>query len=179
MIEPRTAQTPSLDTTRLKLVCFDESCITPEYLGWLNDKAHMQWSRQKLFDHSRASCLDHLRSFEGTSNHYWSIRVKETGEAVGTASAYRTEQAADIGILIAPKAKGTGYGAEAWGAIMDFLFRVVGVDTVTGGTVVGNLAMVRIFERWKMEQFSRVYSEQYLAEIVRFQLTREQWNALS
>lgn len=129
---------------------FEEASITPEYLGWLNDRSLMRYSRQRYRVHTRDSSLEYLRAFAGSPNHFWSVRRVADGAPIGTMTAFLEpeEGTADVGILIG--VPGRGYGREAWGQAMRVLFEDRGLRRVTGGTVADNLAMVRIFLAWGM-----------------------------
>ena len=129
---------------------FDESSITPEYLGWLNDRVLLRYSRQRYRRHTRESSLEYLRSFEGSPSRFWSVRRSADGVQVGTMTAFLDpdEGTGDLGILIG--VPGRGYGREAWGLGMRALFQDLGLRRVTGGTVAENSPMVRIFLAWGM-----------------------------
>jgi RimJ/RimL family protein N-acetyltransferase len=132
---------------------FGPELITGEYLGWLNDKSLMRYSRQRLTSHTRDTALDYLRSFANSPNKFWAIYRRTDRLHIGTMTAYvdRSAGSADIGILVGhAEARGKGFGREAWGLAMDYLFRVAGVEKVTGGTSALNAAMVRVFHHWQM-----------------------------
>ena len=138
----------------VELCPFEEQLITDTYLGWLNDKDLMRYSRQRLEHHTRESSMAYLRSFEDSSNKFWSIHRRADRLHIGTMTAYVdiVDGVADIGILVGhPAARGGGFGREAWGLAMDYLFRVEKVRKVTGGTSAPNVAMVRIFLHWQMK----------------------------
>lgn len=169
---------------RVELHRFTEECITEEYLAWLNDRQLMRFSRQSTLEHTRKSCLDYMKSFEGTRNILWSVRMNENLQ-VGTMTAYLDESAliADIGILIGhPAARGQGIGADAWGAAMKYLFDNLHVTKVTGGTVAPHAHMIAIFQRWGMKRENVQTKELVLNgiayDVVRFGIAREDWLAI-
>jgi RimJ/RimL family protein N-acetyltransferase len=137
----------------IELGPFGPELITDTYLSWLNDKSLMRYSRQRFTHHTRDTSLAYLRSFENSPNKFWAIYRRADRLHIGTMTAYvdRSARTADIGILVGhTEARGRGFGREAWGQAMDYLFRVEGVDKVTGGTSALNAAMVRVFHYWQM-----------------------------
>ena len=100
---------------RLTIKLFVEDNITDEYLGWLNDRELMRYSRQRLRVHTRESCEDYLRGFANSSNFFWNIARREDGGQVGTITAYvdSISRVADIGLMIGHQS--VGYGGEAFG----------------------------------------------------------------
>lgn len=55
---------------------------------------------------------------------------------------------ADIGLLIGERdAWGKGYGYEAWQRLMDHLLNDHALRKITGGTVSGNVGMIKIMQR--------------------------------
>lgn len=161
---------------------FGPELITGEYLGWLNDKSLMRYSRQRLVDHTRESSLDYLRSFEGSPNKFWAIYRRADRLHIGTMTAYidRAAGSADIGILVGhAEARGQGFGREAWGLAMDYLFRMEGVEKVTGGTSALNAAMVRVFHHWQM-RLEEVEKDAEMidgrpVDVLRFGMRQDEW----
>jgi len=168
--------------TMVELGPFGPDLITGEYLGWLNDKSLMRYSRQRLTSHTRDTALDYLRSFESSPNKFWAIYRRPDRLHIGTMTAYvdRAAGSADIGILVGhAEARGRGFGREAWGLAMDYLFRVEGVDNVTGGTSALNTAMVRVFHHWQM-RLEEVEKDAEMidgrpADVLRFGMLRNEW----
>jgi RimJ/RimL family protein N-acetyltransferase len=167
---------------RVDLIPFHEQCITDDYLSWLNDKNLLRYSKQRLREHDRESCFAYLKSFEGSPNKFWAIRRRSDRLHIGSATAYvdLADRVADVGILIGHcSVRGNGFGREAWGQIMDFLFQVENLRKVTGGTLAANLPMVRIFLHWRMA-LEGVRREQELveaipADVLLFGMLREEW----
>jgi len=148
-------KTPRIPGDRVELRPFTEALISEEYLGWLNDKTLMQYSRQRHLSHTRESCREYLQSFESTPHCFWATYWKAPELHIGTMTAYvdPTSNVADLGILIGHRmARECGVGREAWGLAMGYLFAEEGLRRVTGGTVAWNVPMIRIFEHWGMKR---------------------------
>lgn len=161
---------------------FDERLITETYLGWLNDKSLMRYSRQRFLHHTWESSRAYLKSFEGSPNKFWSIHRQADDLQIGTltASLDVVDQVGDIGILIGhAEARGKGFGREAWGLAMDHLFRAENLRKITGGTSALNVPMVRIFLSWQMtlEGIRREQElvDEYPADVLLFGTLKTEW----
>jgi RimJ/RimL family protein N-acetyltransferase len=169
----------TLTGRQLELVPFTPACITGEYLGWLNDRELMRYSRHRFTEHTPTTALAYLAGFPGTPSHFWSIRRLGGSRAVGTASARvdGLSGVADMGFLVGEPGK--GIGRETCELVIDFLLRHAGLRKVTGGTLRANAAMVRIFEDLGM-CVEGVQREQELVEghpcdVVLFGLLASEW----
>jgi RimJ/RimL family protein N-acetyltransferase len=167
---------------RVRLAAFSERHITPEYIGWLNDRDLMRFSRQRLRKHDPLSCLEFLNGFAGTPHLFWSVERVADGVAVGTLTAYvdTANLTADLGILIGhPSASGTGCGREAWGLALQHGFEALGLRKITGGTPARHRAMVRIFQHWDMTlegtQRQQVLLDDGPDDVLLFGILREEW----
>jgi len=159
------------------LAKFDQSCINDLYLQWLNNKEFLKFSRQSRKKHSFDSCLQYLKSFENTSNIFWSVQ-NENNEILGTMTAYidKESQTADLGIMIGKP--GQGYGKTAWGEALDYLFHSE-IRKITGGTLYANKSMIAIFEHWGMQREGLLRKQELLNgvehDVVRYGLLKEEW----
>jgi RimJ/RimL family protein N-acetyltransferase len=166
----------------VELGAFGPELITDAYLSWLNDKSLMRYSRQRFVHHTRESAVAYLRSFENSPNKFWAIYRRADRLHIGTMTAYVEPAArtADVGILVGhAEARARGYGREAWGVAMDYLFRVERVQKVTGGTSALNAAMVRVFHHWRM-RLEEVRRDAEMidgrpAEVLRFGMLSREW----
>jgi len=159
-----------------------QTLISDSYIGWLNDKELMRFSEQSRKLHTKESCLQYLKGFEGSCNCFWSIHSLSDDKQIGTMTAYIDEesQVADIGILIGDySARGTGFGKEAFGLAIYYLFNVRNLRKVTGGTVEQNVAMIKIFEHHKMTREGTLRKQQLLNDqpfdIIRYGILKEEW----
>ena len=156
----------NLISSRLRLRPFRLADIGSTYLGWLNDPEVTRFSNQRFRDHTSQSCSAYLQSFVKTSNSFLLIEELDGTRPIGTATVYRKTYhgTADIGLMIGNKlCWGSGYGFEAWQAILEALLTDPGIRKVTGGTVRSNLAMLRIMEKSGME-LEAVHSAQELID---------------
>lgn len=137
---------------RLTFKRFAEASITPEYLAWLNDKTLLQYSRQRLHAHTYETARAYLRSFESGGGFLWSIERTADATPIGTLSVHCDEiGVGEFGPLIgAAAARGLGFGREASGMAIAFLFDVVRARRVTAGASEPNVAMNRCCRHWGM-----------------------------
>ncbi len=89
---------------------------------------------------------------------------------MGTVTAYVIDRTAAVGLLIGHP--GLGYGGEAFGAVLAYLFEYEEMRKIVIGTQRANEPMVRIALRWGMR---RIPSEQ--GDIHRFAIPRAEWIA--
>lgn len=140
--------------TKVELRSFNESCITADYLSWLNDPQVLRFSNQRFRQHTRESCLRYLATFDATPHYFLAIHDRESGDMIGTMTAYVNENhgTADMGILVGNRSVwGQGIGCDAWSTLMAYLLNVRGLRKVTGGTLACNVGMIKIMERSGMQ----------------------------
>lgn len=145
------AETPVIETARLRILSFGARHLTSRYVGWLNDAEVVRFSDQRFCRHTEASCRAYLKSFEGTPHYFWAIELKDDRVGhVGNMNAYVDihHGTADVGILIGEKsAWGQGYGLEAWIAVCQWLLSSGNVRKVTAGTLSVNKPMLAIMRK--------------------------------
>jgi RimJ/RimL family protein N-acetyltransferase len=129
---------------------FDQTNLTPEYLGWLRDPELMKYSNQRFREHDLTSCQRYLDSFRESGNQFFAIYFQ--GLFAGTMTAYLTKvhKTADMGLMIGAQCRGKGLGRDAWKTLMEHLLQT-GTRKVTGGTLRCNRVMVRIMESSGMQ----------------------------
>ncbi len=153
------AKAPTLETKRLTLTAFADAHLTERYVAWLNDPEVVRYSEQRHRRHTLDSCRDFVRSFADGPSHLWAIVAKD--RALGhigniNSAVDAPNRTADVAILIGDrKAWGRGLGAEAWGAVVDFLLGAGGMRKVTAGAMAANAAMVKIMRNAGMTEEGR------------------------
>lgn len=140
--------------SKVSLRLFHKDDITDKYIGWLNDPQVVRFSNQRFITHDRENCLKYLDSFVNTDNLFLSVRRNDTGQAIGTMSAYisRHHSTVDIGILIGELLVwGKGYGQDAWNTLTQWLLTQDSTRKITGGALACNQAMIHIMEHSGMK----------------------------
>ncbi len=142
--------TPTLHGRRVRLRPMQADDITDTHLGWLHDAEVVRYSNQRFVQHTPQSCLAYLRSFDASPNHYLSVRLADSEQAVGTLTAYVNPHhgTADIGILMGERSVwGQGLGLEAFGLLADWLAVQPGMRKLSCGTLSCNRAMLKLAQR--------------------------------
>jgi len=171
-------------TERLRIIPFTAEFLTEHYVNWLNDPEVVRYSEQRFKHHSISSCREYMESFDGSPNFFWAVSTRGKGsEYIGTLTAYVDvhNKVGDVGILIGDRTKwGTGCGAEAFRAVIDFLFREVGMRKVSAGTMAANKAMIALMHQAGMEEECRRKRHFVLndseVDLVHGAIFRENWD---
>jgi RimJ/RimL family protein N-acetyltransferase len=135
--------------SKVRLDTFVGTDLVDAYIGWLNDPEVVRFSNQRFRVHTHASCRAYLRSFEGTPNHFLSLKTRD-GTAIGTMTVYRSmpHGTADVGIMVGERSHWNGgYGQDGWDTLLDWLLTQQGIRKATAGTLAPNKGMVRLMER--------------------------------
>jgi ribosomal-protein-alanine N-acetyltransferase len=160
MTEPATSPIAStlnlpLSGAKTSLRVFQESDITPAYIGWLNDPRVVRYSNQRFRRHTNESSRQYLATFAGSANHFLAICDRASPDVLGTLTVYYNVHhgTADIGLMVgAPATWGQGFGLDAFRTVAEALERSGKVRKLTAGTLAVNLGMVRILERTGFER---------------------------
>jgi len=143
----------SIETERLQLEPFSEKYLSEQYVAWLNDPELMKFSENRHRIHTMQSCKEYMESFKDSSNFFWAVTLRETGEHIGNINAYVDlhNSVADVGIMIGSRnIQGKGFGLEAWQSIIEFLFHECNIRKITAGTMATNKGMIKIMQRSNM-----------------------------
>lgn len=149
--------------SKTRLTQFQESDITENYIGWLNDPVVTQFSNQRFSTHSFESCHNYFRSFQNSHNLFLKIQRTPDMVFIGTMTTYFNpwHGTADVGILIGDRSSwGAGYGQDAWNTHLSWLSKIPFIRKITAGTMRPNRAMVLLMERSKMKlEATRIQQE--------------------
>lgn len=140
----------TIETERLTLKPFSDKFLTDRYVGWLNDETVMAHSRHRHRSQTLESCRQFAEEMKIAGHYFWAITTKDELGHIGNICAYTnfSERSADLTILIGEtRSWGHGFGAEAWIAVIDWLFAETDVTTITAGTIAANKGMVGIMEK--------------------------------
>ena len=139
---------------------FTEHDISEQYLSWLNDSKHMQYSDQQFTSHSYDSAKVYLESFINSPNLFLKIQ-NEAGALMGTLTVYidTFHKVHNCGILVDPNSVGLGFGKKAWVSLTHNICPLLGARKIVGGTVAENYAMIKLFEWSDMNFEARLHAE--------------------
>ncbi len=135
--------TPALRSLRLILSPYTPMLVTQEHVDWLNDKKLMRYSENRFFKHTQKTQLNYV-GFDGEDRMLWLIRCE--GVDIGTLVAHLDKQNnhANLGIMLGKQEyQGQGLAAEAWTAVIDYLFSE-GLHKVECGCREDNQPMKRV-----------------------------------
>jgi ribosomal-protein-alanine N-acetyltransferase len=142
------AESPRIETERLRIESFTSEYLTEKYVSWLTDSEVVRFSEQRHARHTLESCRSYWSSFSGTPNFLWALVAKDPAIGhFGNITSYvdQSRLSADIGILIGEKRVwNKGYGREAWIAVCQYLFEEQGICQITAGTLEVNKSMIGI-----------------------------------
>lgn len=144
----------------ISIELFFESDISNEYLVWLNNSHHMQYSDQQLKVHTKDTSKDYLKSFTGSPNLFLKI-LDSSRVMVGTLTVYidANHNVHHCGILVDPNAAKRGFGRKAWVALTRHICPNLGARKVVAGTLESNIAMIKLFEISGMSFEARLCDE--------------------
>ena len=122
--------------------------ISENYLSWFKDSSHLVFSDQQYFSHTRLSSEEYVFTFHNSPNLFLKL-VKSGVGIIGTATIYidSLHLSSNIGILLDPKWSGKGLGTICWDFLVNQICPTIGIRKASAGTVVNNLAMIRLFEK--------------------------------
>jgi len=145
------AESPLIETPRLRITPFSEKYLIPRYVDWLNDPMVVRYSEQRHMKHTLESCRQYWQSFSDSPHIFWAMTAIEPFLShIGNMNAHidTANSVADVGILIGERnVWRKGYGLEAWVAVCNYLLHDVGIRKVTAGTIATNKGMMRIMEK--------------------------------
>jgi ribosomal-protein-alanine N-acetyltransferase len=110
-----------------------------ELIGWLNTPEVVKYSEQRHHRHTQKTQATYIKN----TRPYWIIF--DSDAMVGCINAgvdWRNERAG-MGILLGDKHWGQGYGAEAWRAVMTYLFSN-DIRKIEAGMMAANEPMINI-----------------------------------
>ena len=143
-----------LNTSRLRLIGFNETFITERYVSWLNNPSVVQYSNQRFMRHTVSTCGEYWNEMSHSGNACWAIVLRDTGSHIGNITTVKDliNNVTDIRMLIGEvDCWGKGLGLEAFGAVIGYLFDKTEVRKVTAGTLSCNIGMNTIMLRSGMK----------------------------
>lgn len=128
--------TITIETDRLILRKFTMDDVKPAFRNWTSDNQvteFLRWQTHKDIDTTRTVIEKWVTDSEKNDYYHWAIELKEIGEPIGTISALVKNEQLDlihIGYCIGSKWWHKGYTAEAFSAIIPFLFNNVEANRI-------------------------------------------------
>jgi len=143
---------PFLVGERIYFRVLEESDITEEYIGWLNDPEVTRYLGVGKFPSTVANVKRWLEKYQdSTTNLAFAIVDKETDQHIGNITLYDinwVNRTADIGVMIGRKEFwGGGYGTEAQSLIIEYAFMRLGLNKVLNSPVADHIGSVKMAEK--------------------------------
>ena len=138
--------TVPLATERLVLRRYTPEDAAAMYHNWASDPEvtkYLTWTTHKALSESEAVMAQWVADYKRPDTYLWAIVPRDFGQPIGTISVVEMKEsveAMEIGYCIGRRWWRKGYVAEAMGAVMDFLFREVGVRRICAAHDVENPA---------------------------------------
>nr|WP_284498317.1 GNAT family N-acetyltransferase [Legionella maioricensis] len=144
-------QFPVLNIEGIRVVPFQRQHLTSRYISWLNDPEVVQFSEQRHYSHTMASCEQYFNSMQQGSGHFLAIEtlIDDLGH-IGNigVSIDPHNQIADMSVMIGEKqAWGRGFASIAWIGVMTEMLKNQGIRKLTAGTMSVNEPMLRLMKR--------------------------------
>jgi len=143
---------PFLVGQKLYLRSLEESDISEEYVGWLNNYEVTRYLETGKVPTTSETIHKYLESFRGSSNDIiFAIIDRETEQHIGNVTLNRINwihRTADTGLMIGEKDFwGKGYAFEAWSLIIEYAFQRLGLRKIIAGSVDSNVASIAVLKK--------------------------------
>ena len=145
--------TVTLETERLILRRYVPDDAEDAFKNWTNSETvtkYMTWPPHGTLDVTRGYIQYCIDGYKNADNYNWVIEYKENGQVIGSISVVRLEEeidCAEIGYCLSEKYWGRGIMPEAFGRVIAFLFREVGVNRIQVTHDVNNPKSGRVMEK--------------------------------
>ncbi len=147
-----------LKKKRVSLVKFKLSFLkkTP-YISWLQKYDNIKYiGREELFKKIKIKVIrEYITRNIKCKNSRMFLILNEEKDPIGTCKIAHIDwyhKRGDFGILIDSTYQGKGYGAEAASLLINYSFKILKLNKITGGCLKKNIAMKNIFFKNKFRQ---------------------------
>lgn len=147
--------------------------------------------REKLkdWDKQEKYYIEDMKHANDENVYRWSVFLKETDKCIGRVSCHEAHDEDEnindpsirgVGWFIDPKYQGHGYCNEAAQAMVDYMFKEVGINEIRTGAAIVNRPSWRIMEKLGFEKLDKTCMIQYtyldeLVEDYQFILTKDMY----
>ena len=144
-------------TNRLLLRQFKESDYKNMYKNWASDdevSKFLSWNAHESEDASKEIIANWISKYDNLNVYNWAIELKEINEVIGGISVvrmYDNTLSCEIGYCIGRKYWNKGITTEALTAVIDFLFKEVGVHRVYAQHDLENKASGEVMKKSNMK----------------------------
>ena len=147
--------------SEVRVIPFEPSHLSAEYVSWLNDREVTQYSEQRHRTHTIETCYAYWQQTIGEGDLVMAVEVVEGACWVHigniTVSIDQPNGVAELSIIIGKRgARGKGAGAYAWSLASLFALRAYGLRKIIAGTMAANAPMRRVIEKTNMYEVARI-----------------------
>lgn len=177
--------TKQIETERLILRPFVMQDADAMYRNWASDPEvtkFLSWPTYKSVDTAHEILEVWTNQYDDKTFYQWAIELKELGQPIGSISVVNHDdnvEMAEIGFCIGKNWWGQGIMTEAFQAVIDFLFGVVGVQRIEAGHDPNNPASGAVQRKCglKYEGTLRrsIRSNQGITDKVVLAILKEEW----
>ncbi|MBQ6719671.1 MAG: GNAT family N-acetyltransferase [Oscillospiraceae bacterium] len=177
--------TKQIETDRLNLRPFVMQDADAMYRNWASDPEvtkFLSWPTYKSVDTAHEILEVWTNQYDDKTFYQWAIELKKLGQPIGSISVVNHDdnvEMAEIGFCIGKNWWGQGIMTEAFQAVIDFLFGVVGVQRIEAGHDPNNPASGAVQRKCglKYEGTLRrsIRSNQGITDKVVLAILKEEW----
>jgi ribosomal-protein-alanine N-acetyltransferase len=145
--------TKTIETERLILRQFKEEDAEDMFNNWASDNEvtrYLSWQTHSDIEVSKEVLKMWINEYSSQENYNWAIEMKENGSVVGSIALMNIDnniKNCEIGYCIGKSLWNNGVTTEAFSAIINFAFKEVGFQRITGRHHVDNSPSGRVMEK--------------------------------
>ncbi len=149
--------TKTLKTNRLILRKFKIADSFYMFNNWANSEKvtkFLTWKRHESEETTKCVIKSWIKEYKNKNFYQWAIVLKELNQVIGSISVVRIDEqnnSVNIGYCLGDKWWRQGIMTESLNAVIDFLFKKVGVSEITSTHDVKNPNSGKVMEKCKMK----------------------------
>lgn len=145
--------TKTIETERLILRQFKEADATDMFNNWASDDTvtkFLSWPTHSDIEVSKELLKMWVNEYRNEEHYNWAIEIKENESVIGSIGLMNIDnniENCEIGYCISRAFWNKGVMTEAFSAIINFAFKEVGFERITGRHHVENIASGRVMKK--------------------------------
>lgn len=148
--------TLTLKTARLVLRPFRVDDYKDMYKNWVSSEVvsrYMTWEKHKDEQETKKTLEQWVKNYETNDFYNWCITLNgEPIGSIGIAEFDNDTLTAKTGYCISEKHWGKGFVTECYSAVLNFLFKEVGINKVSTYHDIRNVASGRVMEKCGLKE---------------------------
>lgn len=149
--------TQQIETQRLILRRFKPSDAKFVYNNWAIDSEvckFLSWNPHKALSETEHVVEGWIKGYENDDNYNWAIELKDIGEVIGQISLTHVNEkysSCSVGYNISRSFWGNGVMTEALKAVINYLFKEIGMNRIEASHNTLNPASGRVMQKSGMK----------------------------